>query len=124
MRIACLVLPIVVALAVVSEAGSTPRSGLYGTVAVPMPVCLQDQPCSKKGPGVRLRFWRAGRAVGSVVSGEGRRYRIALAPGMYTVSSPSAMRPKGTVRPSSVRVVAGRFRAVDFFVDTGIRAFS
>ena len=115
-------LPIVVALAVVSEAGSTPRSGLYGTVAVPMPVCLQDQPCSKKGPGVRLRFWRAGRAVGSVVSGEGGRYRIALAPGMYTVSSPSAMRPKGSVLPSPVRVVAGRFRAVDFFVDTGIRA--
>jgi hypothetical protein len=116
------VLPIAVALAVASGAGSTPSSGLRGTVAVPLPVCLQNQPCSKKTPGVRLRFWRAGRVVASVVSGEGGRYLIALAPGMYTVSSPSAMRPKGSVRPSPVRVVAGRFRAIDFFVDTGIRA--
>jgi hypothetical protein len=103
-------------------AASTPSSGLRGTVAVPLPVCLQDQPCNKKSPGVRLRFWRAGRAVGSIVSGEGGRYRIALPPGTYTVSSPSAMRPRGSVRPSPVRVVAGRFRLVEFFVDTGIRA--
>lgn len=71
---------------------------------------------------MKLRFWRAGRVVGSVVSGDGGRYRIALPPGTYTVSSPSAMRPKGSVRPSPVRVVGGRFRAVDFYVDTGIRA--
>jgi hypothetical protein len=103
-------------------AGSTPSSGLRGTVAVPLPVCLQDQPCNKKSAGVKLRFWRAGRPVASVVSGEGGRYRIALAPGTYTVSSPSAMQPKGSVRPSPVRVVAGRFRVVEFFVDTGIRA--
>jgi hypothetical protein len=122
-RIARVVVPVAVALTVTPGASSTPSSGLRGTVAIPVPVCLQDQPCSKNGPGVKLRFWRAGRAVASVVSGEGGRYRIALAPGLYTVSSPSAMRPKGTVRPSPVRVVAGRFRAVDFFVDTGIRAF-
>jgi hypothetical protein len=118
------VLPIAAALAVTTGAGSAPNSGLRGTVAIPVPVCFQDQPCSKKGPGVKLRFWRAGRAVASVVSGEGGRYRIALAPGLYTVSSPSAMRPKGSVRPSPVRVVGGRLRAVDFFVDTGIRTFS
>ena len=70
---------------------------------------------------MKLRFWRAGRVVGSVVSGDGGRYRIALPPGTYTVSSPSAMRPKGSVRPSPVRVVGGRVRAVDFYVDTGIR---
>lgn len=116
-----LVAPLV-ALVAAGGAASAPTSGLRGTVAVPLPVCLQDQPCSKKGPGVKLRFWRAGRAVGSTVSGEGGRYRIALPPGMYTVSSPSAMRPKGSVRPSPVRVVAGRFRVVEFFVDTGIRA--
>ena len=122
MRIAFVALPAAVALAVAAGAGSTPSSGLRGTVAVPLPVCLQDQPCSKKGPGVKLRFWRAGRVVGSVVSGDGGRYRIALPPGTYTVSSPSAMQPKGSVRPSPVRVVGGRFRAVDFYVDTGIRA--
>ena len=122
MLIPRIVLPITVALAVTPGAASTPSSGLRGTVAIPVPVCLQDQPCSKNGPGVKLRFWRNGRAVASVVSGVGGRYRVALAPGTYTVSSPSAMRPKGGVRPSPVRVVAGRFRAVDFFVDTGIRA--
>ena len=111
-----------VALAAAAGAGSTPSSGLRGTVAVPLPVCLQDQPCSRKSPGIRLRFWRAGRVVGSLVSGAGGRYRITLAPGTYTVSSPSAMRPKGSVRPSPVRVVVGTFRVVDFFVDTGIRA--
>jgi hypothetical protein len=121
-RIACVALPAAVALAVAAGAASTPSSGLRGTVAVPLPVCLQDQPCSKKGAGVKLRFWRGGRAVGSIVSGEGGRYRIALAPGLYTVTSPSAMRPKGSVRPSPVRVFAGRFRGVDFYVDTGIRA--
>jgi hypothetical protein len=122
MRIAFVALPAAVALAVAAGAGSTPSSGLRGTVAVPLPVCLQDQPCNKKSPGVRLRFWRAGRVVGSVVSGDGGRYRIALPPGTYTVSSPSAMQPKGSVRPSPVRVVGGRFRTVDFYVDTGIRA--
>jgi hypothetical protein len=111
-----------VALAAAGGAGSTPTSGLRGTVAVPLPVCLQDQPCTRKSPGVKLRFWRAGRVVGSLVSGGGGRYRIALAPGAYTVSSPSAMRPKGSVRPSPVRIVAGTFRTVDFVVDTGIRA--
>jgi hypothetical protein len=118
-----LVAPVVAAaLVVAAGASSTPRSGLHGTVSVPLPVCLQDQPCSRKSPGVKLSFWRAGRVVGSAVSGAGGRYRIALAPGAYALSSPSAMQPKGSVRPSPVRVVAGTFRAVDFFVDTGIRA--
>jgi len=122
MRFALVALIVAAALAATAGAGSTPRSGLRGTVAVPLPVCFQDQPCSRKSPGVKLRFWRAGRVVGSLVSGSGGSYQIALAPGVYTVSSPSAMRPKGSVRPSPVRVVAVTFRAVDICVDTGIRA--
>ena len=98
------------------------RSGLHGTVSVPLPVCIQDQPCSRKSPGVKLSFWRGERVVGSVISGAGGRYQIALAPGGYAATSPAALRPKGSIRQSPVRVVAGTFREVEFLVDTGIRA--
>jgi hypothetical protein len=109
------------ALLLAAPAGSATRSGLAGVVRLPKPVCLQDEPCDGAAPGVTLVFSRNGVVVRRVTSGERGRYRLALAAGLYSVSSPSAQ-PMGRVLPSRVRVYAGRFRQVDFFVDTGIRS--
>ena len=49
------------------------------------------------------------------------RYRVVLAPGVWTVRTPAAPRIGTGISPKSVRVYAGRFRLVDFDIDTGIR---
>ena len=49
------------------------------------------------------------------------RYRVALAPGFYTVTTgrmPSVGRP---ITPHAVHVRSGHWDRIDFFVDTGIR---
>jgi hypothetical protein len=109
------------ALTAVAPASSALSSGLRGVVKVPRPVCLQDDPCDGAAAGIKLVFTRNNQVAGRVTSGAEGRYRILLPPGTYTVTSPATM-TKSHASPSPVRVVAGRVRHVDFFVDTGIRA--
>ena len=47
-------------------------------------------------------------------------YRIALAPGVYSVS-PALRAPLWRLSPQTVRVPEGSYRLVNFFIDTGIR---
>jgi hypothetical protein len=96
------------------------RSGLYGTVmrGPITPVCVAEQPCDEPAAGAVLVFSQAGSGIAgrARVKANGS-YRITLAAGTYTVRTRSGRR----IDPTTVRVRAGRFRNVDFSIDTGIR---
>ncbi len=99
--------------------GSTIKSGLYGKVTRgPItPVCIAEQPCSAPVPGVMIVFSRSGRDVARTRTAPNGAYRMALTPGTYGVRILQA-RP---VEPTTTLVPRGRFRHVDFSIDTGIR---
>ena len=104
--------------AVGAAGASTTNSGLYGKVTRgPLaPVCVAEQPCSGPAAGVLLTFSRGGKAVGSTRSRQDGSYRIGLAPAVYKIKLSAR-----SFEPSQVTVRSGRFRHVDFSIDTGIR---
>jgi hypothetical protein len=108
--------------AVSGAGGSVPRSGLYGVVTRgPItPVCREGVPCNGPAVGVTLRFLRAGREVARTRTGPQGRYRIALERGTYAVRTLQKMFGR-VPAPARVVVERGRFRRIDFFIDTGIR---
>jgi hypothetical protein len=114
----------VLLIAVAAAQATTGRGTLTGVVmrGPITPVCVAEQPCDAPAKGVMLLFSRNDRILGRVVTdGEGR-YRLRLAPGMYTVRRAAA--GSGLDRkldPNHVRVYGGRASRVDFFIDTGIR---
>ena len=99
--------------------GSTIKSGLYGKVTHgPItPVCIAEQPCSAPMAGAMIVFSRSGRDVARTRTAPNGTYRMALTPGKYSVRVLQA-RP---VDPATTVVPRGRFRHIDFSVDTGIR---
>jgi hypothetical protein len=112
-------LGVLVGLLAVGAAGaSTTTSGLYGKVTRgPIaPVCVAEQPCSEPAAGVLLKFSRGGKAVASTRSRADGSYRIGLAPALYKIKLSAR-----SIDPSEVTVRSGRFRHVDFSIDTGIR---
>ena len=113
------VLVVAAALAAGSGAGATTQSGLHGVVTRgPIsPVCVAEQPCSAPAPGVTLVFTSTGQEAVRTRTGSAGAYRVALAPGLYTVAPLSGRR----MEPGTTRVVNARFRHVDFSIDTGIR---
>ena len=117
MRPAALIFSLSLLLPVAASAST--RSGVYGTVmrGPIMPACVAEQPCYEPAAGAVLTFARNGTDVARVRVREDGSYRIALPAGFYSVRAPSR-RP---IDPSTVRVRAGRFRQVDFSIDTGIR---
>src|SRR5437764_7626196 len=108
------------ALVVASSAGAASQCGLRGMVVrgPTSPVCVARQPCSPPAANVTLVFKRAGQTPVRARTGSTGAYRAVLAPGVYTVAPASARR---AMDPTSVRVVSGHFRRVDFNIDTGIR---
>ena len=114
-----LVAIVVAAAACALPAGATTAPGLHGIVTRgPItPVCTPDAPCTAPAKGAVLSFRSEGGAVHKVTVGSDGSYRLALAPGRYTVTTASR-RP---ISPSAVKVLAGRDRKVDFSIDTGIR---
>ena len=103
-------------------AGAATPSGLYGTVTKGpiQPVCRPDVPCSGPAAGVTLTFHRSTGAVARVRTTALGRYRIRLAPGVYTVRTNA--KPFGVIPfPRRAWVAEARFRRVDFEIDTGIR---
>src|SRR5438105_3879786 len=94
-------------------------SGLYGDVTRgPItPICVAEEPCSAPASGAVLVFSRSGQEFGRTRVHSDGSYRIALTPGTYVVRAVSA-RP---LDPARAWVSSGRFRHVDFSIDTGIR---
>ena len=99
--------------------GSTVKSGLYGKVTRgPItPVCIAELPCSAPAAGAVIVFSRSGREVARTRTAANGTYRMALRPGTYSVRVLRA-RP---VEPATTWVPGGRFRHIDFSIDTGIR---
>jgi hypothetical protein len=114
-------LALVLLLAVVSAAASAP-SGLRGLVTrSPItPVCTQGVSCSAPAKNSGLVFFREASTARTRTDARGR-YRIALAPGWWSVRTAAATRIGRGISPSRVRVVVGRFRVLNFDIDTGIR---
>ena len=85
-----------------------------------MPVCREGVPCSAPAPGYTLVFLRGGIRVATSTTTDAGTFRVALKPGLYIVRS---LRRSmfGSLPPSTVRVLAGRFTVVGLEVDTGIR---
>lgn len=96
-------------------------SGLEGRVmrGPTLPVCVAYRMCQTPASAT-LAFFRGGKEVARVKSGPAGEYRIALAPGVYTVR-PAFRHPLWRLLPSATRVPAGRYARVNFFIDTGIR---
>lgn len=62
-------------------------------------------------------FQRAGHSEVRTRTGSNGEYKLVLAPGAYSVALAWPRR----MGPTSARVTSGRFRTVDFSIDTGIR---
>ena len=63
---------------------------------------------------------RAGKVVKTRTDSTGH-YRVSLAPGWWNVTTTFAPRIGSGIKPRAVRVLAGRYRIVNFDIDTGIR---
>jgi hypothetical protein len=113
--------------AVSSSGAATSSSGLRGIVmrGPIAPVCAVGQPCDAPAKDVTLVFSRNGEVVRRTKTNDKGRYRVALAPGLYSVRLGKAQRQVQRIgrglQPTRVRVLADRFRRVDFSIDTGIR---
>lgn len=123
MRVSAVGLLVAIAVAVSpisSVFAGTSASGLEGKVmrGPTLPVCVVYRMCQTTASAT-LAFFRDGREVARVRSGPAGEYRIALAPGVYTVH-PAFRHPLWRLLPSATRVPAGRYSRVNFFIDTGI----
>jgi len=122
---------VAVALVVIPLAGSSGAAGtgLFGTVrkGPVMPVCKQGVPCDAPAQ-LTLVFSRtspSGAPLGlepiRTRSTEAGRYRVALAPGFYTVRSTVKIGLTKLPKPHAVHVRVARWDKIDLFFDTGIR---
>jgi len=103
-------------------ATATLRSGLVGVVmrGPTTPVCMVGKPCSEP-TSATLIFFRAGRERARTRSAANGHYRIALAPGNYSVRTSPPNRIGRGLEPATVTVPRGRYARVNFSIDTGIR---
>ena len=104
------------------SADAVTTSGLRGLVtrSPTEPACEQGIPCSAPAENTPLTFLRGARIVKTRTDATGG-YRVSLAPGWWTVTTKFAPRIGTGIKPRAVRVLAGRFRVVNFDIDTGIR---
>jgi hypothetical protein len=97
---------------------TTSSTGLVGYVARgPLaPTCHPFQPCFRPARVV-LRFARDGVVKATAATRVSGSYRVALAPGVYTVSVAARA---GRLKQSTVRVPTDRWHHVNFVLSTGI----
>jgi hypothetical protein len=102
---------------------ATSGSGLYGKVVISpaRPVCADGQSCTAPDKNDVLAFWRNGRRVGTARTNAEGRYRIALAPGRYTVKARHGGAIGRGLAPVRVLVPRARYARVNFTLDVGIR---
>jgi len=124
MLVKCALLIAALALATLgaTSADAVAPNGLRGVVTRSpiMPVCREGVPCSAPAKNTPLIFYRPGRRVRTRTDSTGR-YRVALAPGWWNVRTAGVLRIGSGISPRRVRVFAGRFRVMNFDIDTGIR---
>jgi hypothetical protein len=105
-----------------ANSSTSNATGLQGRVmrGPIMPVCRVNVPCDAPAPGVTLRFTRNGRVVARATTNSKGWYRVVLKPGRYTVRT-SRRGPEAIPKPALATATTGRFRRVDFHLDTGLR---
>jgi hypothetical protein len=107
----------------VSSGSAQVASGLRGHVrkGPVTPVCVAGRPCDAPAVGVVLVFSRNGHEVRRSKTGPRGGYSVRLRPGSYDVRLADPPRIGKGIAPKTAVVRAGRFRRVDFSIDTGIR---
>jgi hypothetical protein len=94
-------------------------TGLRGTVLLDpgYPTCKTGTPCTRPAGHALLRFWRNGGVVAHTRTDSRGRFRIALRPRTYRVTSVAG----AVLKPARVTVATAGYRRVTFKLDTGIR---
>ncbi len=121
-KYAFLIAVLVLATFATTTTHATEASGLRGVVtrSPTLPVCMEGVPCSTPAKNTLLVFFRPGRSTRTRTNSVGQ-YRVALAPGWWSVRTAAVPRIGSGIEPDTVRVFGGRFRVVNFDIDTGIR---
>ncbi|HXH88985.1 MAG TPA: hypothetical protein VNI55_10325 [Gaiellaceae bacterium] len=123
MRIAALTLFALAVLAAPACAGDGGgSSGITGLVlrGPTQPVCTVGVPCEEPAARATLAVTKAGRIVARVRTNAAGRFRVALAPGRYTVITTETR--IGQMAPSRiVQVRRNGYASVTLRIDTGIR---
>ncbi|HEY2803543.1 MAG TPA: carboxypeptidase-like regulatory domain-containing protein [Actinomycetota bacterium] len=103
------------------SAASRDDSGVQGLVRVgpTCPVEQAESPCPDRPLATELRIVGGSDAVATVRSGDDGRFRVALDPGSYTISSAKPGLP--SLRPVEVTVRPHAFTSVMLSFDSGIR---
>ena len=83
------------------------------------PVCRAGHPCTKPLAHFKLVFWRRGRVAARVVTDSTGRYRVALSPAVYGVTTPS--HPQSGLRMRRITVPRLSHVTRNFRYDAGIR---
>ncbi|MGN6431632.1 MAG: hypothetical protein ACTHNB_13020 [Gaiellaceae bacterium] len=115
-------LVVVIALGVFAAASPAATAAVVsGTVLLDpaQPVCRVGHPCTKPFAHFKLVFWRHGKAAARVVTDSKGRYRVALPPAIYGVTTPS--RPLSGLRPRRITVPSLSHVTRNFRFDAGIR---
>ena len=117
-----------------SSCGSVPRlgvpspapdSGIDGRTrgSPTCPIVMPGNPCPPRAISATVAVLdHGGQEVTRFTSAADGSFRVALAPGAYTLSQPaSSSHVLPLLKPASVTVVAGRYTSVVLDFDTGIR---
>jgi len=124
-RILCLILLVLASACARApiEATTGADSGVEGKVLIgpTCPVERIDEPCPDRAFSTDLLFHRAnGSLAATAHSSADGTFKVALAPGTYTIDGPSSQIPP-TLKPQTVVVAAHAYTTITVSFDSGIR---